>query len=43
VDPSVKRKRVELLEQWSSDGSCERDGPHWIEIGPDHFVACHLH
>jgi ABC-type oligopeptide transport system ATPase subunit len=44
VDPTVKRKRVERLEEWSATGgSCDHDGPHWIEIGPDHFVACHLH
>jgi peptide/nickel transport system ATP-binding protein len=44
VDPTVKRKRVERLEGWSATGgSCDHDGPHWIEAGPDHFVACHLH
>jgi ABC-type oligopeptide transport system ATPase subunit len=44
VDPTVRRKRVERLEGWSAaGGSCAHDGPHWIEVGPDHFVACHLH
>ena len=45
VDPTVKRKRVELelREGWSSDGSCTHEGPHWKQVGPDHFVACHLH
>jgi ABC-type oligopeptide transport system ATPase subunit len=44
VDPTVKRKRVERLEGWSAaGGSCAHDGPHWMEVGPDHFVACHLH
>jgi ABC-type oligopeptide transport system ATPase subunit len=44
VDPTVKRKRVERLEEWAATGgSCDHDGPHWIAIGPDHFVACHLH
>jgi len=44
VDPAVKRKRVERLEEWSATGGpCDHDGPHWIEVGPDHFVACHLH
>lgn len=44
VDPTVRRKRVERLEGWSAAGeSCPYDGPHWIEVGPDHFVACHLH
>jgi ABC-type oligopeptide transport system ATPase subunit len=44
VDPTIKRKRVELVEGWSSsDGSCPHEGPHWIQVEPDHFVACHLH
>jgi len=44
VDPTVKRMRVERLEDWSSvAGSCPHDGPHWEQVGLDHFVACHLH
>jgi ABC-type oligopeptide transport system ATPase subunit len=43
VDPTVKRKRVEMLGDWSTDGVCDHDGPHWKEVGPDHYVACHLH
>ena len=43
VDPTVKRARVEMLGDWSTEGSCTHEGPHWKEIGPDHFVACHLH
>lgn len=44
VDPTVRRKRVERLEGWSATGgTCPHDGPHWIEVEPDHFVACHLH
>lgn len=43
VDPTVKRKRVEMLGDWSADGTCDHDGPHWKEVGPGHYVACHLH
>jgi len=43
VDPTVKRERVEMLGDWSADGTCDHDGPHWKEVGPDHYVACHLH
>lgn len=44
VDPTVKRERVELLEDWTSSGeTCSQQGPHWTKVGPDHFVACHLH
>jgi oligopeptide/dipeptide ABC transporter ATP-binding protein len=23
--------------------TCPEAGPHWLEVGPDHFAACHLH
>jgi ABC-type oligopeptide transport system ATPase subunit len=45
VDPTVKRKRVSLVEGEKSPSNevCTHQGPHWTEVGPDHFVACHLH
>lgn len=43
VDPAIQRNRIERLEDWSAPGSCTHDGPHWREIGPDHYVSCHLH
>ena len=30
--------------QLAADGnSCPEDGPHWVEIDPGHYAACHLH
>jgi ABC-type oligopeptide transport system ATPase subunit len=39
VDPVVKRKRVERLQELPSPTeSGAQDGPEWIQIGPDHFM-----
>jgi ABC-type oligopeptide transport system ATPase subunit len=42
VDPGLKRKRLEMLEERPSlTESCAGDGLEWIEIGADHFVRRH--